>query len=439
MRKKTLILCAAFLVVTLAFAAVMSACGEEETSTTAVQESTTTTGQESSTTASTGESTETSAGGGFKGQITVGALLDLTGAMALNAGEIKWAYELAVKDINDAGGVKLPDGNYELVLKEIDSKSDENEAAAATEKLIKVEGVKLILGGQTTPINQAAGTVADKYQALFQTAYIWTPFAREKQQAFVADLFFAPGEGGVGEVPFQIWEKLPADTRPMNWAVLTEDNADGQGFGEGVKACAALHGLELVEYQTYTPGTKDYSSVILKFKEAEVDGLVVLVSSADGITFTKQMKEQNFAPKILVGMKGFWPTEYATALGADANYVLHDGFWHPDLGYPLGQEIADAYAAAFDGQSTLIAGLPYALVQVLATAIERAGSTDPAAVRDEIFGGSFPGTAMGDLQYDEMGVCDIEPVAAQWMNGERVLIYPGHETDLQYFKPWNER
>jgi len=417
----------------------LSGCGEEETTTTAAPPSTTATTQASSTTASTGATTETTAAGAFKGEITVGALLDLTGAMALNAKEIKWAYELAVKNINDAGGIKMPDGNYKLVLKEIDSKSDENEAAAATEKLIKVEGVKLILGGQTTPINQAAGTVADKYQALYVTSYIWTTFAREKKQAFVADLFFAPGIGGVGEVPFLIWDKLPADTRPMNWAVLTEDNADGQGFGQGVKDCAAKHGVQLVEYQTYTPGTKDYSSVILKFKQAKVDALVVLVSSADGITFTKQMKEQNFAPKMIMGMKGFWPMEYAKALGADANYVLHDGFWHPDEGFPMGKELADAYAKEFNGESTLIAGLPYADVQVLAMAIERAGSTDPAKVRDEIFGGSFPGTTMGDLQYDELGVCDIKPVAAQWMDQKRVLIYPGHETELQYMKPWNER
>jgi branched-chain amino acid transport system substrate-binding protein len=337
----------ALLAFSLMFVLLASACGGAKTTTTAA-----------------GGTATTGAAATFKGQITVGALGSLTGSSAMNGAETIWAQKKAVADINAAGGIKMPDGNYELVVKYIDDKSDPTEGAAAVEKLIKVENLKLILSTQVTPINMAAAIVAEKYQALYHMVIIWTTMAREQNYKWATDLFFAPGEGGVGNMPFWIWEKLPADTRPNNWAILTEDNADGQGFGEGTKAVAAKYPVKLVEYQTYTPGTKDYSSIILKFKQAKVDALVALISASDGITFVKQMKEQNYAPKMLVGMKGFWPTEFMQGLGADSDYIIHDGFWSPDEGFPMGKELAAAYAAEFGGQTSVSIGLPYAQVQI---------------------------------------------------------------------------
>ena len=84
-------------------------------------------------------------------------------------------------------------------------------------------------------------------------------------------------------------------------------------------------------------------------------------------------------------------------------------------------------------------GLPYAQVQILAMAIEKAGSTDPAKVRDQIYGGTFKGTTMGDVTYDAAGVADISPLGLQWIGGKRVIIYPGHETDLKLFVAWDKR
>jgi branched-chain amino acid transport system substrate-binding protein len=68
--------------------------------------------------------------------------------------------------------------------------------------------------------------------------------------------------------------------------------------------------------------------------------------------------------------------------------------------------------------------LPYANVQVLAQAIERAGSLDPAKVRDEVFGGEFPGTVMGDIKFDEKGLAFTPSLALQWYQGERKPVYP---------------
>jgi branched-chain amino acid transport system substrate-binding protein len=438
MKSKTFIVLCLLLIVGLVSMGALSACGSETTETTAAPTETTAAPAEETTT--TAAATETTAApAAFDGEITLGGLCSLTGVSAMTGAEQKWAQEKAIADINAKGGVDVGGKKMELKLKLIDDKSDATEAAAAMEKLIKVEGLNLILSTQVTPLNLAAALIAEKYQAFFQMTTTYTDWVREKKFQWSSDLFFTPA--AVGEVPFLMVETMPEADRPMTWGILTEDNQDGQGLGEGVKAMAKAHNVNLAVYEAFTPGAKDFSSSILKFKQANVDALVCFVSPADGITFTKQMKEQNFAPKYMMGWKGFWPNEFMSGLGTDSDYICHDGFWSEELPYTGAQELGQVYKEAHDGIDSVSIGLYYAAVQIMAAAIEKAGSTEPAAVRDAVFNGSFPGTVIGDVKYDELGVSDIPPLGLQWMDGKRVIIYP---TDLatgtlQWFIAWDKR
>jgi branched-chain amino acid transport system substrate-binding protein len=401
----------------------LSACGSETTETTA-----TTAGG----TATTGAPAVT-----FDGEIVLGALASQTGANAMTGAEMKWAYERAAKDINAAGGIDVAGKKMELKLKFVDDKSDATEGAAAAEKLIKVEGLKLILGTNITPINLAAGLVAEKYNAYYQISTSWTDYIAAQKFKWVSDIFFTPG-AAVG-IPFGVAGLLPAADQPKNWCMLTEDNTDGQGLAEGAVAIGKEKGFNIALSESYTPGTKDFSSIILKLKEKNIDAVIVLISPADGITFVKQMKEQNYSPKFMFGWKGFWPTEFMTALGADSNYMGHDGFWSEDNGAPGSKALGEAFKAEHDGLDSVSIGLSYASVQIFAQAITAAGSTDPAAVRDAVFGGTFKGTVYGDVTYAENGICDVQPYGLWWKDGKRVVYWPDQGNKWEPFVPWDQR
>ena len=167
MKSKTiLVLLVVALVLGLMCAVFVSGCGgDEATETTADGQTETTAG---------GSDTTAAASGTFDGELVVGALGTLTGMGAMNGAEQVWAYDKAVADINAAGGVDVGGKKMELKLKWVDDKSDPTEGAAAVEKLIKVEGTKLILSTPTTPINMSAAIVAKKYQALYQSVITWT-------------------------------------------------------------------------------------------------------------------------------------------------------------------------------------------------------------------------------------------------------------------------
>src|SRR4030042_1154060 len=249
-----------------------------------------------------------------KKEIRVGAPNSLTGMNVMTAAEHKWAYEQAVADINKKGGVFVKDLGKKLPIKLIfaDDKSTPDQGAAAIERLINLDKIDLALSTNITPINIAAGTVCEKYKVYFQIVVSWLDFIEKENFKWVSDLF--TDTGSAAKTPFLIWESLPENQRPKRPALVMEDNQDGQGFGMGFKFWAEKYGVKFIVDEPYAPGSKDFSSHILKYKAAKVDAILTLCSPTDGITFLRQMKEQDLKVPYIHGWKGFGPREFEEAM-----------------------------------------------------------------------------------------------------------------------------
>jgi branched-chain amino acid transport system substrate-binding protein len=380
-----------------------------------------------------------------KKEILLGAINPMTGVEAMVGNEHRWAYQQAVKDINAKGGVYVKDLNQKLPFKLIvvDDRSDPAGTTAAAEKLIKLEKVDFILGSVDTALNINGGAVAEKYKKLYVTTTFFPEMFAEQKFKWVADSFFSIAE--LGNSAAACLDPVPAANRPKNFCVLVEDNADGQGFNEhGAKPVLEKYKYNLALLESYTPGSKDFSSSILKMKNAKIDGIITLCSSTDGLTFIRQMKEAKFAPKYIWGARGFWPIEFGEALGKDANYIISDGHWAEALGAPGSKALGDKYRAEFGATKySVTIGNFYALVQALQQAIEKAGSLDSAKVRDVFYSGTFVAkdTTEGDLAFNKTGVAQFKAVALQWMDGKRMPVYPYSPKvwTIKLVPPWDKR
>lgn len=380
--------------------------------------------------------------GADKTEITIGAVNSLTGANVETGADQKWAFEKAVADINAAGGVMVSSLNKKLPIKLVfeDDQSTPDGAAAAMEKLIKVDKVDLVLGSNNDKLNNAAATVADKYKIFYQSGGGWWGDDFESQGfQWAADMFFTAKSAG--SVPFEIWNTLPVSERPTKIAIMVMDIPDGKIFGDGIEATAQAFGYDVVDYDSYAMGAKDFSSSVLKMQNAGADALLWLGTAPDSITLINSIKAQNYNMKYIHGWMGFWPTQFYDGLGKDANYLIHDGFWAASFGFPGSDALDKAYRDSHNGNDSVSIGMYYAIVQVLAQGIERAGSTDSAAVKDAIWGGTFTGTTMGDVTYKDNGFCETPSIALQWMNGQREPVWPQGVSDyqLQLLPPWNQR
>jgi branched-chain amino acid transport system substrate-binding protein len=96
--------------------------------------------------------------------ITLGAAVSLTGKYATNGEHTQRGYDLAVKVINDRGGVKIGNKNYKLAVKYYDDESDAKIAAALAQRLIEQDGIQYMLGPYGSGITIAIAPVTEKFK-----------------------------------------------------------------------------------------------------------------------------------------------------------------------------------------------------------------------------------------------------------------------------------
>lgn len=369
-------------------------------------------------------------------EIVIGAPISLTGPLAGDGKEQEWAYRQAVADINKAGGINIKGKKLPVRLVIADDESSEGKVATALENLIKAQKVDILLSTHSGPMNVAGAIVAEKYKKFYM---ITTAFPFEWQPhkfKYSALFFFDPGPGA--EVPFQIWEKLPADQKPKTPALVSEDTPDGKGFGGAFVAAAEKYGYKFAVNDPWAVGATDYSALITKLKGANVDAMLVFGSPSDTITLVRQMKEQGFSVPYFHGWKGTWTGEFHDALAADSDYIMTDGFWSASYPYTGAKELGDRFEAEFKKDSVTI-GAFYANAQVLLRAIEAAGGTDAQAVHDAIFNKEFKDTVVGDLKFDESGFALIPSVATQWWQGKHQLMFPNGTWTYKPAPQWDKR
>jgi branched-chain amino acid transport system substrate-binding protein len=101
---------------------------------------------------------------GAEDVIVLGAAVSLTGKYALNGTNTKNGYELAVREVNDKGGVKVGGKTYKLTVRYYDDESTPARGTELAERLIKQDGVKFMLGPYSSGLTKAILPVVEKYQ-----------------------------------------------------------------------------------------------------------------------------------------------------------------------------------------------------------------------------------------------------------------------------------
>jgi branched-chain amino acid transport system substrate-binding protein len=375
-----------------------------------------------------------------KKEIVVGLTMCLTGPQAAPGADAKWAYEQAVADINKTGGIPVKEYGKKLPVKLIiaDDESDAGKAAAGVEKLIKLDKVDLLLPTNSTPLVIASCITAEKYKKyLHGTACIIPPWLQQKFQ-WSTLFFFDLNQFSI--IPYEILKSFPPSDKVERPALLMDDTADGKAMGGLLRAGAEKAGYKFVVDEPWAVGAKDYSSQIIKLKEKNVDAIIILGTSADCITFFRQMKENKLSVKFFYGIKGTWQAEFWKALGKDAQYVLSDGHWSENFAYPGAKELGKRYYDKFEKQSVGV-GYRYANAQTLWQAIERAGTLDSAKVREAVVNHEFKNTVMGDIKYGPDGTAFYTPTGNQWMDGQLRLVYPPVKGSYkaEVAPPWDKR
>ena len=320
--------------------------------------------------------------------IKVGVVLSTTGREGKPGTYQKEGIELAMKQINDAGGLQV--GNRKLPLKEVfyDDGSDSAKSAQLVERAMSSDGVAAVIGGYSTALGEAESVMCDRYQTPWITpgAAASTIFAHGYQYAFGTltpiNLLGSTTAEFLGALVDQ--GKLK---KGLKVAMVLENTDHGVDYGKGIEDWLSQHPgyFKVVFSEKFDLGGTDFSGLLQKVKQAKADIFLSDAHLQDYITMQRQYIQSGMRHQMIsYGARGP-EADARKALGAGVDYIFAGIWWSDKLPYPQVKKFAADYQA-FTGRKvdSWYAATAYEAVRALAAAITAAGSLDKAAIRDQL-------------------------------------------------------
>lgn len=320
--------------------------------------------------------------------IKIGFIGPLTGDAAGFGADTQHGMQLAIQDINATGGIngRMLEGVFE------DGRCAGADAASAAQKLVNVDRVVAIVGGQCSSETLAAAPIAEAGKIV-----MISPLSSSPDVTKAGDFIFRdyPSDALKGKAFGAYFAK--AGFKKL--AIISENTDFCQGIRTSVKdnlpASTAVVFDEVVD-----PGTKDYRSLFTRLKKIDFDIFVANGQSDPTVAeMAKQMRALGMTQQI-VGSD----TADSANLGKIATAAV-EGL-KPlsvpllDTAHPFVQKFESAYGPA--QYSTFFAATAYDATMILANAMKAKG-TDGAAMRDFLYAMKSHDGIVGSISFDANG------------------------------------
>ena len=301
--------------------------------------------------------------------IKIGSVGPLSGQYAVYGGDCKNGIELAVNEINAAGGINGK--QIELIAE--DDEGAAEKSVSAYKKLVTKDGVKLIIGSLTSGCAIAISPLAQAQKIVQIAPAATAPALTDAGNYIFRACYDDPFQGTVGG-------KFASETLGAKKAAILYDisNDYSVGLTENFKASFEANGGEIISLETYSTGDKDFNAQLTKIKNANPDVVYLPDYYSTVALIVKQLRAQGINTPI-VGADG-WDglTENA---GDEVLNGFYSNHYAADSTEPKVQNFVTNYKAKYSLTPTSFAALGYDSVYMLRDAIEKAGSSDSEAVR----------------------------------------------------------
>ena len=374
-----------------------------------------------------------SSGGGGPDPIVLGTSLPLTGALGVFGPVIQASYEQAVADINKAGGVAVGGTHRPLKLVVKDNKSNPTGVTANARSLIIDDEAVALLGSVTPPLTIPLSVVAEQEQIPALVSLTPTrAWLSAKPSGWKYAYNVYTDEVDQTAVNFRASDLVPNNKRV---ALFTDTGDDGAAMGALWESQAPRYGYTIAYRAQFPLGTTDFSQFIQEAKDADTTVLIAQVTPPDAAALWKQMKALGYAPVTAWPEKG-GSTGFPQAVGSLAEGATVFGYWTPTNGNVGGQALYDATKGKLgDGVATQAFVTCYAMVQIMADAISRAGSTDPAAINTALGQTKDLGTVLARITIGGDHRAVIPVSAVQWQGDRQVTVWPPDQATGRFEAP----
>ena len=365
--------------------------------------------------------------------INIGVVLPITGPEAKPGQYQKEGIELAIKQINDKGGIFIKSKGKKLPVKEIfyDDGSDSTKSASLTERTMSSDNLTAVLGGYSTALGEAESVMPDRYQIPWITpgAGATSIFTHGYKYTFGALSPIAL----LGSTTAEFLGKMVDQgklKKGLKVALVVENTDHGKDYVNGINDWIKDHPgyFNVVFNEKFEQHGTDYSGLLLKVKAAKADIFLSDAHLPDYITMQRQYLQAGMKHQVVsYGARGP-EADARKALGDGTNYIIAGIWWSSKLPYPQVKQFVNDYKQ-FTGHDpdSWYAAPAYDSMRILAASIEKAGSMDKTAIRDalskaELKDSILPGQV---LKFGPNGQCGYPFVIVQNKPENKVdIIYP---------------
>jgi branched-chain amino acid transport system substrate-binding protein len=365
--------------------------------------------------------------------INIGVVMPITGREAKPGQFQREGIELAIKQINDAGGIMVKDKGKKLLIKEVfyDDGSDSAKSASLAERAMTSDNVTAVLGGYSTALGEAESVMPDRYQTPWITAGAAATSIFSKGYKFTFGTLSPILLLGTTTAEFlgsMVDEgKLK---KGLKIALVVENTDHGVDYVNGIQGWIGKHPgyFTVVLNEKFELGGTDFSALLQKVKTAKADIFLSDAHLQDYITMQRQYLQAGLHHQVIsYGARGP-ESDARKALGAGTDYILAALWWSDKLPYPQVQKFATDYKAMYNRPpDSWYAATAYDSMRILAQAIAAAGTLDKSKIRDQLAKAQLKGSMLPGqvLSYGANGQAGYPFLVTQNKPGDKVdIVYP---------------
>lgn len=316
--------------------------------------------------------------------LKIGGIYALTGSMALYGINNKNGAELAVEEINAAGGIKSL-GGAKLELVAADGQAKPDVSMSAMERLITSDNVLAVLTQPPATTEVAAATVSERLKTPHIIPIAVSPKIIGEGKEYIFKLAPNADKNAMDQIDFVQYFSKVTGKKIEKVGIIGEDTDYGQDQRKAWRELFKLTGVKVVADMGYPFTAQDLTPVVLKLKAADPDIVLQASFLPDSVLLRKTSDKLAFVkPWLDTGLKS--DPSYKRIVGERlAEHEMGINQWNFDMkNVPGAKELDERFQKKHGTRLSGVASAQYQSILILADALERAGKATREDLREAL-------------------------------------------------------
>jgi branched-chain amino acid transport system substrate-binding protein len=322
-------------------------------------------------------------GDGGAPSVKVGLNVELTGEMPAVGASSRNAAELFVSELNAAGGVDVGGTKLPIKLVVADNGAKADQARTVAQRLISQDNVVAMVGPNASSCAIPASIVAETFKCPMISPWSTNPKTTLDEEGKPKEYVFRACF--IDTFQARVLAKFVLNNLKAKTAAVLYDVASEAPNGQATlfKETFEKDGGQIVAFETYTTGDRDFSAQLTKIKAANPDVIFLPAYYNDAAGITRQARQQGITAQF-VGSDAWSSPEIIGLGGKEIEGSYFCNHYSTEIATPIAKKFVADYTAKYGKAPDDVAALTYDAMGLLTQAIKEAGKADRQAIRDAL-------------------------------------------------------